>query len=124
MTIIQSILAQINDFIDDDNLTYFIMEPQGYPYFLQFAKIGENYILDIPAGNFFEEDMQKTMQELLKNKFRKEVLSVKNDQSERLATYQVRFSDNEINKMCYVANELFQQSLKVNDNAEVNISMR
>ncbi|MEE2925065.1 MAG: hypothetical protein VX619_09835 [bacterium] len=124
MTIIQSILAQINDFIDDDNLTYFIMEPQGYPYFLQFAKIGENYILDIPAGNFFEEHMQKTMQELLKNKFRKEVLSVKNDQSERLATYQVRFSDNEINKMCYVANELFQQSLKVSDNAEVNISMR
>ena len=124
MTIIQSILAQINDFIDDDNLTYFIMEPQGYPYFLQFAKIGENYILDIPAGNFFEEDMQKTMEELLKNEFRKEVLSVKNDQSERLATYQVRFSDNEINKMCYVANELFQQSLKVSDNAEVNISMR
>ena len=64
------------------------------------------------------------MQELLKNKFRKEVLSVKNDQNERLATYQVRFSDNEINKMCYVANELFQQSLKVSDNAEINISMR
>ena len=59
MTIIQSILAQINDFIDDDNLTYFIMEPQGYPYFLQFAKIGENYILDIPAGNFLKNICKK-----------------------------------------------------------------
>lgn len=124
MTIIQNILAQINDFVDNDKLTYFIMEPQGYPYFLQFAKIGENYILDIPAGNFFEEHMQQTMQELLQNKFRKEIISINSEQNERLATYQVRFSDNEINKMCYVANELFQQSLKVSDNAELIISMR
>lgn len=124
MTLIQTILAQINEFIDDDNLTYFIMEPQGYPYFLQFAKIGENYILDIPAGNFFEEYMQQSMQELLQNKFRKEVITVTNEQNERLATYQVRFSENEINKMCYVANELFQESLRVSDCAEIVISMR
>mgnify|MGYP001329381091 FL=1 len=124
MTIIQSILAQINDFVDDDNLTYFIMEPQGYPYFLQFAKIGENYILDVPAGNFFEEHMQQSMQELLQNKFRKEIVKINNQQNERLATYQVRFAENEINKMCYVANELFQKSLKVNDSAEIIISMR
>ena len=124
MTIIQNILAQINDFVDDDNLTYFIMEPQGYPYFLQFAKIGENYILDIPVGNFFEEHMHDTMQELLQNKFRKEVTSVENEKNKRVATYQVRFSDNEINKMCYVANELFQKALKVNDTAEVIISVR
>ena len=124
MTIIQSILAQINDFVDDDNLTYFIMEPQGYPYFLQFAKIGENYILDVPAGNFFEEHMQQSMQELLQNKFRKEIVKINNQQNERLATYQVRFAENEINKMCYVANELFQKSLKVNDNAEIIVSMR
>ena len=124
MTIIQSILAQINDFVDDDNLTYFIMEPQGYPYFLQFAKIGENYILDVPAGNFFEEHMQQSMQELLQNKFRKEIVKINDEQNERLATYQVRFAENEINKMCYVANELFQKSLKVNDNAEIIVSMR
>ena len=124
MTTIQSILAQINDFVDDDNLTYFIMEPQGYPYFLQFAKIGENYILDIPAGNFFEEHMQQSMQELVQNKFRKEIVKINNQQNERLATYQVRFAENEINKMCYVANELFQKSLKVNDSAEIIISMR
>tara|TARA_Y100000589_G_C27020885_1_gene574865 strand:+ start:108 stop:482 length:375 start_codon:yes stop_codon:yes gene_type:complete len=124
MTIIQSILAQINDFVDDDNLTYFIMEPQGYPYFLQFAKIGENYILDVPAGNFFEEHMQQSMQELVQNKFRKEIVKINNQQNERLATYQVRFAENEINKMCYVANELFQKSLKVNDSAEIIISMR
>ena len=124
MTIIQSILAQINDFVDDDNLTYFIMEPQGYPYFLQFAKIGENYILDVPAGNFFEEHMQQSMQELLQNKFRKEIVKINNQQNERLATYQVRFAENEINKMCYVANELFQKSLKVNDSAEIIVSMR
>ena len=35
------------------------------------------------------------MQELLKNKFRKDILSVNDDQNGRLATYQVRFSDNE-----------------------------
>tara|TARA_Y100000589_G_scaffold145046_1_gene138678 strand:- start:224 stop:580 length:357 start_codon:yes stop_codon:yes gene_type:complete len=117
-------LSQINDFVDDDNLTYFIMEPQGYPYFLQFAKIGQNYILDIPAGNFFEEHMQLSMQEVLQNKFRKEIVTINNENNERLATYQVRFAENEINKMCYVANELFQKSLKVNDDAEIMISMR
>ncbi len=124
MTLIQSMLSQINDFVDDDNLTYFIMEPQGYPYFLQFAKIGQNYILDIPAGNFFEEHMQLSMQEVLQNKFRKEIVTINNENNERLATYQVRFAENEINKMCYVANELFQKSLKVNDDAEIMISMR
>ena len=55
---------------------------------------------------------------------KKEIVKINNQQNERLATYQVRFAENEINKMCYVANELFQKSLKVNDSAEIIISMR
>ena len=124
MNIVQSILSQINEFIDNDHLIYFIMEPNGYPYFLQFAKVGDNYILDIPASNFFEDSMFPRMQDLLMNKFRKEIQKINDEKKNRLATYQVRFSSKEINKMCYVAREIFEDCLGVNEAADLAISMR
>lgn len=124
MNLIQNILSQINDFIDNDKLNYFIMEPKGYPSFLQFAKVGDNFILDIPATNFFDISMQKKTLELLMTKFKKEIKPVNDKKSARLATYQVRFSANEINKMCYVAKEVFEECLGVKETAELSISTR
>lgn len=124
MNIVQNILSRINEFIDNDHLVYFIMEPSGYPYFLQFAKVGDNYILDIPASNFFEDTMYPRMQDLLMNKFRKEIQTVDDVKKNRLATYQVRFSSKEINKMCYVAREIFEDCLGVAESANLAISMR
>lgn len=98
------------------------MEPKGLPCFLQFAKIGDEIILDIPSSNFFSEGMDAQLNELLKMKYNK--TATKMSDEERTTSYQVRFSKPESNKMCYIAKDIFHSILQVEDNSNLTIVMR
>jgi len=123
MAIIHSILDKIEPWIESPSLNYFIMEPHDYPCFLQFAKLGDDYLLDIPSGNFFEDEMVKKLHFLIDSKYRKSVAEDK-DSKERIMSYQVRFTSIEVNKMCYVAREIFEEILLVDEDSDLGIAMR
>ena len=124
MSIIQTILSKIDEFAENENYNYFIVEPTGYPCFLQFAKVGENFLLDMPSSNFFEEEMTRELHHLMENKFRKKIKIIKEDEGDRVMSFQVRFSANEVNKMCYVTKDVFTTILMIEEDSEVGIVMR
>jgi hypothetical protein len=98
------------------------MEPLGLPCFLQFAKIGEEYLHDIPSSNFFKEDMESQLKDLLKMKYNK-IATILNE-NERITSYQVRFSKAESNKMCYIVRDIFNSILLVDNDSDLTIVMR
>ncbi|MCO4781248.1 MAG: hypothetical protein KC646_02915 [Candidatus Cloacimonetes bacterium] len=116
------ILEKIDTYLSDDSLSFFIMEPVGLPCFLQFAKIGDEVILDIPSSNFFSDGMDLQLTELLKMKYNKAATTQKEE--DRVTSYQVRFSKPESNKMCYIVKDIFHSILLVNEDSNLTIVMR
>ncbi|PCJ17910.1 MAG: hypothetical protein COB02_12650 [Candidatus Cloacimonadota bacterium] len=116
------ILEKIDSYISDEASSFFIMEPEGLPCFLQFAKVGEVLLLDIPSSNFFYDEMESQLNELLKIKYNKNAISV--NENNRIVSYQVRFSKAESNKMCYIAKDIFQTIFMVEEDSDMSIVMR
>ena len=107
--------------------SFFIIEPEDYPCFLQIAKVGESYLLDIPTPILLDEVMSNDLKNILLKRYRKEVQT--NEESSRhseehLVSYQVRFKACEVNKMCYVAREILQELLMLDPEQPLRISMR
>lgn len=98
------------------------MEPHGLPCFLQFAKIADEIILDIPSSNFFSDGMDAQLKDLLKMKYNKTAQSL--SEEDRITSYQVRFSRPESNKMCYIVRDIFNSILLVNEDSNLTIVMR
>ncbi|MCJ8346839.1 hypothetical protein MJH12_14955 [bacterium] len=116
------ILEKIDIYLSDESYSFFIMEPHDLPCFLQFAKIGDELILDIPSSNFFGSEMESQLNELLKMKYNKTAIAL--SENDRITSYQVRFSKTESNKMCYIVRDIFHNILLVDEDSELTIVMR
>ena len=125
MSLINTILSKIETYHEDRHLNFFIMEPEDYPCFIQFAKLGEDYLLDLPASNFFEDEMVEDLFTLLEKKYRKEIKALKDEpKAQRVTSYQIRFTVQEMNKMCYITKDIFTTILLVDEDSKLEISMR
>lgn len=124
MSLITSILEKIDLYVDDDMSSFFIMEPQDYPFFLQFAKVGENFLLDIPTSNFFDSSMLLELREIMKSRYRKEIVANQENEDTPVTSYQIRFKAAEVNKMCYIAKEIFISIFQMEESNELNITIR
>jgi hypothetical protein len=120
--VIETILDRIQAYQQDENKSFFIMEPADLPCFIQIAKIGEDFLLDIPTSNFYEDGMEKELKDLLRLKFRKKLEPQR--ENRRIVSYQCRFTGPEVNKMCYVARDIFLSVFKIDDSVDLSITMR
>jgi hypothetical protein len=124
---IHSILEEVDVYTQEERFSFFIMEPEDYPCFLQIAKLGESYILDIPTSILIDDEMSNELKDLLSTRFRKEIQTNEEPSHEgkdRIVSYQVRFKACEVNKMCYVAREILEQVLLIDSSKPLRISMR
>lgn len=124
MNLIASILEKIDAYLCDELSSFFIMEPHDYPFFLQFAKVGENFLLDIPTSNFFDANMLSELRDIMKSRYRKEIIANQDDESSPVTSYQIRFKATEVNKMCYIAKEIFTTIFQMEESNELNITIR
>jgi|SaaInl4_135m_RNA_FD_contig_61_853968_length_1150_multi_4_in_0_out_0_2 hypothetical protein len=124
MSIIGSILDNIDQYVLSEEASFFIMEPRDYPCFLQFAKVGENFLLDIPTSNFFDSQMLVDLKKALKERYRKELIANQDHDEAPILSYQVRFAPFEVNKMCYIAREVLVSIFLLEEDYELVISTR
>jgi len=124
MSLIGSILEKIDHYVTEDSASFFIMEPRDYPCFLQFAKIGENFLLDIPTSNFFDTQMLSDLKEIMKNRYRKDIVANQEEDEAPVTSYQIRFAPFEVNKMCYIAREIFISIFQLEEENDLVISVR
>jgi hypothetical protein len=119
---IERLLAKIADFIEEDEHSFFIVEPRGLPCFVQVAKLESEYLLDVPASNFFEDDMIDKLELMFNERYRKKI--IQNDDGSRIVSYQCRFKEAEINKLCYIIQSIFNEIFDIDLQHDVDIIMR
>lgn len=119
---IETFLEKINDYARNSNLSFFVMEPVGVPHFLQIAKIGEDFLLDIPASQFYDEELVNKLKEMISEKYRKSITL--NEENGRLISYQCLFKNYEISKICYVARDIFVDIFILDPQDEMTVIMR
>ncbi len=119
---IETILDRMNEYAENSKFNFFIMEPLELPLFLQVAKIGEEFILDVPAANFYDPALIRELFLLMETKYRKKIQP--NEENEKVVSYQIRFSNREINKMCYICQDILMSLFKVDKEHKLSISMR
>lgn len=119
---IEIFLEKINEYALNPNLSFFVMEPEGVSHFLQIAKVGEDFLLDIPASQFYDEELVLELEKMVSGKYRKTITL--NKENSRLISYQCLFKSYEISKICYVARDIFVDIFIVDSEDKMNIIMR
>ncbi|MBW7876377.1 MAG: hypothetical protein H3C47_10355 [Candidatus Cloacimonetes bacterium] len=121
-SMIEQIVQKMNEYKQKEKVSFLILEAQGLPFFIQIAKVSEDYLLDVPRSVLYSQTLIGNLLELLSSKYRKS--PVENVEQERLISYQFRFTAGEFNKLCYVAQDVFVVLFQMDKSTELNISMR